>query len=190
MRRCGVGLLAFLLCAAGLALAGEPTGVWLDVPFVKQEKNGCGAASIAMVMQFWQRQQQQSTPDADAVAIQRSLYSSEAHGTYNADLERYLKQRGFRTFAFEGNRADLQQHLEKGRPLIVALKPAGQGHDVPLHYVVVAGIDPQQNVVLLNDPAERKLLKQELPLFEKEWNGAGHWTLLAVPQSEEAPSAH
>ena len=33
------------------------SGVWLDVPFVKQEKNGCGAASIAMVMQFWQRQQ-------------------------------------------------------------------------------------------------------------------------------------
>jgi len=26
--------------------------VWLDVPFVKQEKDGCGAASIAMVMQY------------------------------------------------------------------------------------------------------------------------------------------
>ena len=34
-------------------------GVWLDVPFVKQEKDGCGAASIAMVMQYWQAQQGQ-----------------------------------------------------------------------------------------------------------------------------------
>jgi len=182
--------LAVVLYVVVLVRAAESTGVWLDVPFVKQEKNGCGAASIAMVMQFWQRQQgQPSVPEPDASEIQRSLYSSKAEGIYANDLERYLKQRGFRTFAFAGTRADLQQHLEKGRPLIVALKPSGSGRSASLHYVVVTGIDTQQNVILMNDPAERKLLKQELPLFEKEWNGAGHWTLLAVPQSEDASSA-
>jgi len=31
--------------------AADPSGIWLDVPFVKQEKDGCGAASIAMVIQ-------------------------------------------------------------------------------------------------------------------------------------------
>ena len=46
-----------LLSACGLVHGAEPARVWLDVPFVKQEKNGCGAASVAMVMQFWQRQQ-------------------------------------------------------------------------------------------------------------------------------------
>ena len=40
--------------------AADLPGVWLDVPFVKQEKDGCGAASIAMVMQYWQAQQGQS----------------------------------------------------------------------------------------------------------------------------------
>ncbi len=38
----------------GSLLAADLPGVWLDVPFVKQEKDGCGAASIAMVMQYWQ----------------------------------------------------------------------------------------------------------------------------------------
>jgi len=48
-----IPLLVLAVCT--LVFAGEQTAVWLDVPFVKQEKNGCGAASIAMVMQYWQR---------------------------------------------------------------------------------------------------------------------------------------
>ena len=31
----------------------QTSGIWLDVPFVPQEKNGCGAAVIAMVMDYW-----------------------------------------------------------------------------------------------------------------------------------------
>jgi ABC-type bacteriocin/lantibiotic exporter with double-glycine peptidase domain len=179
--------LSVVLCACVFVCAAEPPAVWIDVPFVKQEKNACGAASIAMLMQFWQRQQGVSpTPESDSGQIQQALYSPDVRGIRASDMERYLQQRGFRTFAFEGTPADLQQHLAKGRPLIVALKP---GADAPLHYVVVTGIDPEHNLVLLNDPAERKLLKQEIASFEKEWTGAAHWTLLAVPQSEGASSA-
>jgi hypothetical protein len=35
---------------------------------------------------------------------------------------------------------------------------------------------------LLNDPARRKLLKQDRSDFEKEWSATGQWTLLALPQ--------
>ena len=73
----------------------------------------------------------------------------------------------------------LSHHLEKGRPLIVAVKP---GAHLPLHYVVVAGLDPDEHVVLLNDPAQRKLLKEDDSRFEQEWKATGHWTLLAVPE--------
>jgi ABC-type bacteriocin/lantibiotic exporter with double-glycine peptidase domain len=178
---------AVLVCTCGFLFAADPVGIWLDVPFVKQEKNGCGAASIAMVMQFWQHQQGQTTGNADAGQIQHTLYSSSAHGIYASDLEHYLGRNGYRTFAFAGTREDLRQHLEKGRPLIVALKP---GSRTPLHYVVVAGIDVEQGTVLLNDPAERKLLKQDAARFEKERKNAGNWTLLAVPQSKGTSSAH
>jgi ABC-type bacteriocin/lantibiotic exporter with double-glycine peptidase domain len=178
-------LLMVVMSSCALVCTAEASGVWLDVPFVKQEKNGCGAASIAMVMQFWQRQQQ-TQPDArsDPARIQRTIYSSPARGIYASDLQRYFAENGFRTFVLTGTRDDLRQHLDKGRPLIVALKPSGR---LPLHYVVVAGMEP--NLVLLNDPAERKLLKLEWASFEKEWKDAGNWTLLAVPQSEGAASA-
>jgi ABC-type bacteriocin/lantibiotic exporter with double-glycine peptidase domain len=167
-----------LLVLSGVLFAAEPSRMWLDIPFIKQTKDGCGAASIAMVMQYWQRQQQgPATPDAEQ--IQRALYSPEAHGIYASGMERYFQQHGFRAFAFRGEWNDLKEHLAKGRPLIVALQPQ---RDATLHYVVVAGLDEQQAIVLKNDPAERKLLKQDRSSFEKEWRAAGNWTLLAVPQ--------
>jgi hypothetical protein len=45
------------------------------------------------------------------------------------------------------------------------------------------GVDPEQDVVLLNDAAQRKLLKQERASFEKQWSAVGRWTLLALPKS-------
>jgi ABC-type bacteriocin/lantibiotic exporter with double-glycine peptidase domain len=153
-------LIAYLLPAA-FAMASEPHGVWLEVPFVAQEKNGCGAASVAMVMQYWHRQQEQSA-NIDAQKIH---------------MERYLREHGFRTFAIKGEWTDLEQHLRQGRPLIVALKSTG----ADLHYVVVAGVD--SHFVLKHDPAVRRLLKQRRADFEKEWKGANNWTLLALPHS-------
>jgi len=47
--------------------------------------------------------------------------------------------------------------------------------------VVVVGIDPAEDVVYLNDAAQRKLLKQERASFEKQWAAVEHWTLLALP---------
>lgn len=164
------------LCGASLA-AAQP-GVWLDVPFVKQEKDGCGAASIAMVMQYWM-DQQGSGGSIDSVEIQRALYSKEDHGIRASDLEKYFQEHGFRAFAFQGTKEELKKHLEKGRPLIVALKPEGNGGN---HYVVVTGLDWENGIVQMNDPAQRKLLKQHWSDFEKQWSAVGKWTLLAVPQ--------
>jgi ABC-type bacteriocin/lantibiotic exporter with double-glycine peptidase domain len=163
----------------------QSPGVWLDVPFIKQAKNGCGAASIAMVMQYWQRQQSQgSNPamTADADAIQRVLYSEKARGIRASDMERYFQQHGFRTFVFQGGWDELRRHLEKGRPLIVALKPMPS--ESTLHYVVVAGLDLSESVVLVNDAAQRKLLKEDRRNFERDWKAVGNWTLLAVPQAQ------
>ncbi len=172
-----------LLAVCGVLLAAEVPGVWLDVPFVKQEKDGCGAASIAMVMQYWRQQRgEAANPDSEAIQIQHLLYSAKGHGIYASDMERYFREKGFRTFTIRGEWEDLKQNLNKGRPLIVALEPAGGG--TSLHYVVVTGLDQEQGVVIVNDPAQRKLLKQDRSVFEQEWSAAERWTLLAVPQTQ------
>lgn len=172
-------LVSFLcLCPATSAVIAE--GVWLDVPFVRQEKNACGAAAIAMVMNYWLGQQGRPQTEAvDAAAIQRALYVPGSRGIYASAMEGYFQHHGYRAFSFRGEWSDLQQHLEKGRPLIVAVKPSGA--DADLHYVVVTGIDSEQGFVMLNDPARRKLLKQDRTAFEKQWSATGKWTLLALP---------
>jgi len=162
--------------------AAAPSAIWLDVPFVKQEKDGCGAASVSMIMQYWQKQQgQASKPSADAIAIQRALYSPEAHGIYASAIEKYFRENNFQTFVVEGTWLDLRHHLEKGRPLLVALKPGGHA---PLHYIVVAGLDDENGIILQNDPAQRKLLKQNRAEFERDWRKAGNWMLLALPVTD------
>ncbi|HMO80032.1 MAG TPA: C39 family peptidase [Pyrinomonadaceae bacterium] len=169
-----------VICFFGIVSAQQSVDVWLDVPFVKQVKKGCGSASIAMVMQYWLEQQGRLvTESADADQIHAALFEPDADGIYASAMERYFQEHGFRAFSFRGDLEMVQQHLQKGRPLIVALKPSAS--DNTLHYVVVVGIDKVQDHVLLNDPAQRKLLRHSRSDFEKQWNATGEWTLLAVP---------
>lgn len=173
---------AVATCAWPQQTASQPGGLWINVPFIKQPQEGCGAASIAMVMKYWQGRQGKPDGEASNVAlIQQTLFSDQAHGIYASDLQRYLDMHGFQTQVFHGDQALLQHHIASGRPLIVALKPTS---GLLLHYLVVAGVDREQHVVLVNDPAQRKLFKMDSGNFEKEWQATRNWTLLALPTSE------
>ena len=175
--------LAFLVFATTLG-AQAPGALWIDVPFIPQPHDGCGAASIVMVMQYWARQQGAAiSPVSDVATIQQQLYSPKDHGISSGQMQQYFQQHGFRAFALNGSWSDLLEQLQKGRPLIAALRPQGQSE---LHYVVLDGIDSARNLVTMNDPAQRKLLTEERSSFEKEWGATHNWMLLAVP----APSSH
>lgn len=172
---------AAMLSLAVAAFAAGAAGLWLDVPFVPQQKNGCGAASIAMVMQYWDRQQGLPlAAGADPARIMRALYSPAAHGIFASAMLDYFQSNGYRAFAFAANAGDMERQLRSGRPLIIALKPDSNSS---LHYVVVVGLDPPHQLVLVNDPAQRKLLKEDQSQFDREWKAAGSWALLAVPRA-------
>lgn len=155
--------------------------MWLDVPFVKQAENGCGSAATSMVLKYWNAHGERVPPErTDPALIQKLLYSPQAHGIYASDIASYLRQSGFRVFAFQGAWADLRQQLLQGRPLIVTLRPGSA--KTPLHFVVVTGIDWRNEAVFIHDPARGKLLRVSRADFEKEWRSERNWMLLAVPQ--------
>ena len=175
-------LFALGVTLGAVTVVAESSGVWLDVPFVKQKRNGCGAASISMVMQYWIRNGARIPQDgADASLIERALYSRDAKGIFGSGMQDYFERAGFRTFVLQAKWSDLEQHLLKGRPLIVCLRENSSG---PLHYVVVAGLDWQHGFVLVNDPARRKLLKLDRTSFEEGWSATRDWTLLALPRQD------
>jgi ABC-type bacteriocin/lantibiotic exporter with double-glycine peptidase domain len=156
-------------------------GVWLDVPFVKQSEDGCGSAAISMVLQYWNAHGvPMDSQRADTAAIHKQLYSRKGRGIFASDMESYLRASGFQVFALDGSWTDLQDHLRKGRPLIVSIQPGSAS--APLHYVVVTGIDWQRDAVFIHDPARGKLLRVERADFEKQWRSNRNWMLLAVPE--------
>jgi predicted double-glycine peptidase len=154
------------------------------VPFVKQTEQGCGSAALSMLLQYWTAKGVVVPVEgADPAAIQQKLYSKKARGIFASDMERYLKESGFRVFALNGAWDDLRQQLSKGRPLIVSLQPGR--NKLSFHYVVVAGLDWEHGVVFLNDPSRGKLFRVERAEFEKEWRAVQNWMLLAIPEPAE-----
>lgn len=172
-----------MLLLAPVVVMGAGSSVWLDVPYVHQEKEGCGSAALAMVLQYW-NQKGTALPRerSDPEKIQRELYSKEAHGIRASAMEKYLRESGFSPYIFRGEWSDLVSHIEKGRPLIASIQPGGKSS---LHYVVVVGIEREHEAALLNDPERGKLFRVERSEFEKEWLRTDNWTLLAVPKPAE-----
>ena len=152
--------------------------VWLDVPFVRGDKNLCGAAAVSMVLQYWQK----VTPDTSLPVpsfsrIFQALQSSETEGVLGSQMKAYLASLGYEVFVFKGEWEDIENHISKGRPLIAALGTRGALD----HYVVVTGLNHPEKVVLINDPARRKLLKLNRKDFQKAWQQTSFWTLLTLP---------
>jgi ABC-type bacteriocin/lantibiotic exporter with double-glycine peptidase domain len=159
--------------------SGTEAGFWLDVPFVRQDRNLCGAASVSMVLQYWHK----ATPAGSSFEvpsfpqIAEALRSSESKGVLGSQMKGYLDSLGYQAFVFKGRWEDIENHISKGRPLIAALGNRGALD----HFVVVTGWNDPENVVLVNDPARRKLLKLDRKDFQKAWERTSCWTLLALP---------
>lgn len=193
MQRAVVLCLGFAL--VGCLSAQAPKPIWIDVPYVHQPPEGCGAAALAMLIGYWSEQQglagsfsdgtpsqrEQAVAERDVYIIQRDLSPRRGRGISSKAMQGYLNQHGYITFALDGAWPDLEREIGKGRPLIAAIRPKG---DPQLHYVVIDGVDPVRSLVTMNDPAERKLVTEERAEFEKDWSATHNWLLLAVPEMQ------
>lgn len=161
-------------------LSASVYGASLDVPFVRQDKQGCGAASVAMVMQYWANQGADLPPGAmDPSVIYRLLYDPKLHGSSGEAMADYLRGHAFAAFAIEARWSDLASNISRGRPVIVGLKPS---NDEPVHFVVVIGLEQNASKILFHDPARRASVPMGVAPFEAEWRRTGNWALIATPE--------
>jgi tetratricopeptide (TPR) repeat protein len=157
-----------------LSLALLATAVHLQVPFVPQEKDTCGAAALAMVMRYW------GAP-VSAEAIAAALVEPELRGIRGSHLADLAREQGMAAVAFAGEMVVLRDHLGKGRPLVLAID-AGRGR---LHDVVAVGLDDDRGEVIVHDPARgagRRFAAKEL---DRKWAKSGRWTLLVLPRDAD-----
>jgi ABC-type bacteriocin/lantibiotic exporter with double-glycine peptidase domain len=153
-----------------IALAGLLAAVQLSVPFVPQERDTCGAASLAMVLRYWGVS---TTHDE----IARAVLERGHQGIAGSRLEAFARARGLFALAYEGDLDQLRESLAKGRPVIVALATGRGLH----HDVVVTGFDDAAREVVLHDPSEGRDRRLAVTAFEKRWRQAKHWALLVLP---------
>ncbi len=174
----GIRAFACLLLLGATRLSAEAALAPLDVPYVAQDKDTCGAASLAMVMAYW------GAPVAHET-IAAALLQKELHGILGSRLAAFARARGFEALAYAGDLAHLRAYLEKGRPLIVALR-ARRGR---FHNVVVIGVDAAREALIVHDPALGAARPMPIAEFDKRWAGAERWTLLVLPAPPDAPAA-
>ena len=159
-----------------LTVASAWAGVRLDPPLVRQVRHGCGAASLAMVVGYWERRIP-SESAASAERIYAALSETDTGGIRLAKMKQYLLEQGFHAFTLRSSAGQIEEHLSKRRPIIVGLR---YGSKSDLHFVVVSGFD--QKGFWLHDPARSKPKRVKRSKFDKLWSAGDGWALLAVPK--------
>jgi predicted double-glycine peptidase len=150
----------------------------LEVPLFRQEKNGCGAASVAMVAHYWSKHGAHPAGTIPAPEeVYRQLYDKEKKGILLSDMKRYFEDRGFHAFSLRGQWSDLERNISKGRPIIVGLN---RNKAERLHFAVLIGAGNDQ--VWLNDPTRKRPHVLKRAEFEKQWAAAERWMLIAAPR--------
>jgi ABC-type bacteriocin/lantibiotic exporter with double-glycine peptidase domain len=142
------------------------------VPFYRQGEDSCGPAALASVASFWGQQ-------VNVEQIKARVYLPELRGTLPMDMERFMREAGFRTSSSSGTLDDLKARIRKNVPVICLLDLGFSLYRRP-HYVTVIGFDDVNRALIVHDGlAENKVIAYEK--FLKEWGRAGNWMLFALP---------
>ncbi len=141
----------------------------LPVPFIPQQKDGCGAAALAMVLRYLDL-------PGDHREIAARLQEPSLHGIRGSRLATFAQEQGLVAIPYAGDMQNIRAYLAKGRPLIVAWG-LGRGR---FHNVVVLGLDDANGDVIVHDPARGAHRRVPRQTFEKRWKEAGHWTLVVA----------
>jgi predicted double-glycine peptidase len=161
------------LIIVAVAVYAHASELRLEAPLFRQIDKGCGAASLGIVLGYWADPQQAPSADSPRVLYEK-LYSDEIGGIRLSDMKAYLLENGFHAFTMRATLAELEDQINKRRPVIVALRDGRR-----LHFTVVTGIGTDH--LWLNDPARRRPQRMSRRRFERKWAAGDRWMLLAVP---------
>lgn len=150
-----------------------PPRVELDkVKFYPQEIHQCGPASLAMVL------------DAAGVKVTpqelaTQVYLPSREGSLQVEMLAAARRNGMLAYELAPKLEDLLTEVAAGTPVIVLQNLALSWY--PLwHYAVVVGYDLQRGEIILRSGLERRQV-MALSTFERTWERAGYWAMLASP---------
>jgi hypothetical protein len=149
------------------------------VPFVLQDKNYCGPASLAMVMAHAGH-----PVPVDALASQ--VYTPGKKGSLQADLVGAARRNGMMAVQVSGLSALLHE-IHAGHPVLV-FENLGLSWFPAWHYAVATGYDLAGPEIILHSGKD-EARHFDLRKFERSWKDSDYWGLVVLPPGQLAVSA-
>jgi ABC-type bacteriocin/lantibiotic exporter with double-glycine peptidase domain len=151
------------------------------VPEVRQvAREDCGAAALAMVLNYWRF-------PITSNAIIAVAPPARDRGIAAASLRELARHQGLQAFLIQGRQVDLEREIKRHRPVLVGVVKRYILRNYP-HYEVVVGINRQQQRILTLDPAHG-LRVNGWGGFATEWAKAGQLALIVFPRAPEGACA-
>jgi hypothetical protein len=176
---------ALMASCANTDITTLPAIVKLNVPYVRQDPYYCGPASLEMILEYY------GLFGIDQSAIGKDIMQ-DGVGTTTDQLISKAKGYGFyaarATCQFEG----MLSIIADGRPLMVRIiNSAGTNG----HIIVVTGYDVSEQLVYINDPAQRGNTSMTFDEFKTKWdiqtleeNSGQNLVMMATPSTALAAS--
>lgn len=149
------------------------------VPFIKQSKNHCGPASLAMLLEYNNRK-------VDLGVLSSQMMTPAAQGTYAIDLITAVRRQGMIAIRVNDLKSLLTE-ISAGNPVLV-FQNMGFGFMPKWHYAVVVGHDLDGPDVILHS-GKKKFLKTDMRFFERTWKMADYWGIVVIEPGKLSASA-
>lgn len=149
-----------------------PGHVELDeTPFFAQEKNHCGPAALATLLQH---RQIPVTPES----LGRLTYLPALEGSLQIELAASARQQGVLVYPLSGTLNDLLREVAAGNPALILQNLAF--HWYPRwHYAVVVGYDLERELLILRSGRQRRWITG-FATFMNTWDRAGNWAIVTL----------
>ncbi len=143
-----------------------------DVPVYTQEKNQCGAASLATLLNFEGKAVVQN-------ALYAELFVPNKKGTYQQELVALARQYDLLPYARTSHFTELLTEINHNKPTLVLLNLGLE--NIPVwHYAVVTGFNARKQQLTLHS-GKAKATVMSLKRFEKAWRLADYWAISLHP---------
>jgi len=143
-----------------------------QVPFVPQEDQQCGPASLAMVLQAAGRK-------VTAEELSPQVYLPGREGSLQVEMLAATRRQGLVAYPLEGGLEALYAEVAAGNPVVV-LQNLGLSWLPVWHYAVVIGFDRGLGEILLHSGTTPRM-GMSAGVFARTWKRSQEWAMLALP---------